>query len=107
MATPKVGADGRRRLTVTVTLFDDDADFMWAAGHVHARGGMSPFARRLILDSLAHLRDDEHVVAALVALHEHRAAMAPAATPTGLRLVWDATADEHGRVLDVPTGERL
>lgn len=75
MATPRVGVDGRRRLTVTVTLTDEMADLMWAVAYVrngNAAAGVSRVARTMIEEALGYCRQDVRVEAAVAVLVKQR-----------------------------------
>ena len=95
MATPKVGVDGRRRLTVTVTVFDDNADVLWAAGYLNGRGassGVSKWARSVLEEALRVVGEDPEVRRAVELVAEARADRetaldAAVVSPARLRLV--------------------
>ena len=75
MATPRVGADGHRRLTVTVTLLDDEADLLWAVAYLrtgNASTGCSQVAKTILREHLALTASDPDVHAAVGLLRDAR-----------------------------------
>lgn len=90
MATPRVGADGRRRLTVTITLVDDEADVLWAAAALRygkAAAGVSKLARTAVRSALAAAAKDPQVQATVRNLRQYQTDEAEAARRPRLRLV--------------------
>ena len=93
MAVPKLGVDGHRRLTVTVTLLDGDADLLWAVAyleHGNAAGGCSKVTRAVLIEALheyAKVRG-EQVRNVVHLLEEHRSEVdAVAVNRRALRVV--------------------